>query len=101
MRLVSSAKKNHCLVPVSFPTETHVNSLLIPLSLQGYHDILSIILLTLNPTEPPSIVSERTESPWDSIQDRDLTLKACERISLHFVRDSMTENMDPVMGQLK
>ncbi|PWN49431.1 hypothetical protein IE53DRAFT_317660, partial [Violaceomyces palustris] len=51
---------------------------------QGYHDIISVLLLTLSPSTPP-----------------DLAHQAARRISLHFVRDSMTDDLNAIMGHLK
>ncbi|RPD60239.1 hypothetical protein L226DRAFT_539685 [Lentinus tigrinus ALCF2SS1-7] len=47
---------------------------------QGYHDIVSVIFLTL---------------------PRELHLPVTEKLSLHRVRDSMGDNLDPVVGLLR
>ncbi|SJX65202.1 related to GYP8-GTPase-activating protein [Sporisorium reilianum f. sp. reilianum] len=57
---------------------------------QGYHDILSILLLALSPS--PSSPSPR---------DQAILELAASRLSLHVIRDSMTRDLLPVMGQLK
>lgn len=49
-------------------------------SLQGYHDIVSVIFLTL---------------------PKELHLPVVEKLSLHRVRDSMGTNLDPVVGLLR
>ncbi|GAA5982067.1 hypothetical protein JCM10908_004723 [Rhodotorula pacifica] len=48
---------------------------------QGYHDIISVLLLTL--------------------EDDDLLIPATERLSLHVVRDSMGPGLEPTLGYLK
>ena len=50
------------------------------LTMQGYHDIVSVIFLTL---------------------PRELHLPVTEKLSLHRVRDSMGVNLDPVVGLLR
>ncbi|SPO29062.1 related to GYP8 - GTPase-activating protein [Ustilago trichophora] len=65
---------------------------------QGYHDILSVVLLTLAPSDRPA--SSVTQLYSDDIQQSRVELTA-ERISLHLIRDSMTRDLLPVMGQLK
>ncbi|PWZ01843.1 hypothetical protein BCV70DRAFT_171162, partial [Testicularia cyperi] len=58
---------------------------------QGYHDILTVLLLTLAP-----------ELPGDAVGETDALLRsAAERLSLHLIRDSMTNDLQPIMGQLK
>lgn len=63
---------------------------------QGYHDILSVVLLTIAPT----ISSRSTKLFQDEMQQAQLECIA-ERMSLHVVRDSMTRDLLPIMGQLK
>ncbi|TKA50488.1 hypothetical protein B0A53_06205 [Rhodotorula sp. CCFEE 5036] len=48
---------------------------------QGYHDIVSVLLLTL--------------------EEDDLLIPATERLSLHVVRDSMGPGLEPTLGYLK
>ncbi|KDE07080.1 hypothetical protein MVLG_02653 [Microbotryum lychnidis-dioicae p1A1 Lamole] len=48
---------------------------------QGYHDIISILLLTF--------------------KDEELTIQAAEKMSLHRLRDSMGTGLEPVIGYLK
>ncbi|GAA5993228.1 hypothetical protein JCM5350_007290 [Sporobolomyces pararoseus] len=48
---------------------------------QGYHDIVSILLLTLD--------------------DDDLLLSTAEQLSLHRIRDSMGPGLEPTLGYLK
>ncbi|WFD41539.1 GTPase-activating protein gyp8 [Malassezia psittaci] len=62
---------------------------------QGFHDIASVLLLTLSPTLP-----EEGET-WPSIEDQHFVQRSLDKISLHVVRDSMSSNMDPILGQLK
>ena len=57
---------------------------------QGYHDILTVLLLSLSHHPPPP----------SSRQQAILEL-AAERLSLHLIRDSMTRDLLPIMGQLK
>lgn len=63
---------------------------------QGYHNILSVILLTLAPLLP----SSSSHLFIDDRQQAVLELTA-ERISLHLIRDSMTQDLLPILGQLK
>lgn len=63
---------------------------------QGYHDIVAVILLTLSPHRPPS-----TSYLFpDETQQAQIEL-VLERLSLHLIRDSMTRDLLPIMGQLK
>lgn len=64
--------------------------------IQGYHDILSVLILTLCPESPPAGAFSPEGSP-----ELAETLACAERVSLHLIRDSMTQDLDPVMGQLK
>ncbi|CDR99945.1 related to GYP8-GTPase-activating protein [Sporisorium scitamineum] len=60
---------------------------------QGYHDILTVLLLSLSP-QPPH--------PSDTHHHHQAALELCaERLSLHVIRDSMTSDLLPIMGQLK
>jgi TBC1 domain family member 20 len=75
---------------------------------QGYHDIISVLLLTLSPQHPPASVDGQCdlETPgkrawWPSEEEERLVRRACERVTLHVIRDSLTKNLDPIMGQLK
>ncbi|PWN33160.1 uncharacterized protein FA14DRAFT_56297 [Meira miltonrushii] len=65
---------------------------------QGYHDVVSVLLCVMVPH-----LESREE---DSIQPANqVTLEAVVdvacRLSLHFLRDAMTENMTPTLGHLK
>jgi hypothetical protein len=59
---------------------------------QGYHDIISILLIVLIPQA-------------DGIADMDkaleVVIEVASRVSLHLIRDNMTVNMEPSMGHLK
>lgn len=48
--------------------------------MQGYHDIVSVLFLTL----PPEVA-----------------LPAAEKLSLHRVRDAMGSGLEPLVGQLR
>ncbi|KAI5476743.1 TBC domain protein, Rab GTPase activator [Pseudohyphozyma bogoriensis] len=48
---------------------------------QGYHDIISVLLLTFN--------------------DQQLSIRAAERMSLHRIRDSLGTGLEPVLGYLR
>lgn len=63
---------------------------------QGYHDIVAVILLTLSPERPFSSIHLFP----DDHQQAQIEL-IVERISLHLIRDSMTRDLLPIMGQLK
>jgi len=66
---------------------------------QGYHDVISTLLLVLSPHHPTVTISET--GAWASKADFDLVLEASERFSLFFLRDFMTKGIDPCMGWLK
>lgn len=79
---------------------------------QGYHDIVSVILLSLVPFEtltPTSLdpvdedhnVGEGAERFGIEEADLELLERCVERLSLHRIRDSMGKGMDPVMGYLR
>ncbi|TKY88354.1 hypothetical protein EX895_002706 [Sporisorium graminicola] len=57
---------------------------------QGYHDILSAVLLALTP-----------HSPDPSVREQAILQLAAERLSLHVIRDSMTPDLLPILGQLR
>ena len=65
---------------------------------QGYHDVVSVVLLTLCPTPPPPGDGDQI---WTSEQEYNSVQQAVDRLSLHFVRDSMTPDLLPIMSQLK
>ena len=65
---------------------------------QGYHDVVSVVLLTLCPTPPPPGDGDQI---WTSEQEHNSVQQAVDRLSLHFVRDSMTPDLLPIMSQLK
>ena len=54
--------------------------------LQGYHDIISVFVLTMAPSEGDDI--ERLES-------------AAEKLSLHRLRDAMGPGLEPLLGMLR
>ena len=54
--------------------------------LQGYHDIISVLVLTMAPSESDDI--ERLES-------------AAEKLSLHRLRDAMGPGLEPLLGMLR
>lgn len=62
---------------------------------QGYHDILTVLLLTLSP-EPPS-----PSHLFSSRRTQFILELSAERVSLFLIRDSMTRDLLPIMGQLK
>ena len=78
---------------------------------QGYHDSVSVLLLTLSPESPPADESVTNSSGegqsgevevaakawWPSEQEKDLM----HRTTLHLIRDNLTDNLDPVMGHLR
>lgn len=66
---------------------------------QGYHDVISTLLLVLSPHHPTQTTSET--GAWESKADFDLVLEAGERLTLFFLRDFMTKGIDPCMGWLK
>ena len=53
---------------------------------QGYHDIISVLVLTMAPSESDDL--ERLES-------------AAEKLSLHRLRDAMGPGMEPLVGMLR
>ncbi|KAK0537490.1 GTPase-activating protein gyp8 [Tilletia horrida] len=62
---------------------------------QGYHDVLTVLLLTLLPdTKTPDSFTAIPSIPPE------LHL-AAERLSLHWLRDAMTRNLDAAMGHLR
>ena len=61
---------------------------------QGYHDIVAILLLSLT-------CSSSFRSDWADDEERDQVSLAVGRMSLHYIRDSMTNDLNPIMGQLK
>ncbi len=95
---------------------------------QGYHDVIGVLLLCLSPQHPPvdsqasstSITSDHaalnsgaktnghtsSSAPsdqvwWPSEEEHQLVQAACDRFTLHVIRDSLTKNLDPIMGHLK
>ncbi|UZJ50749.1 hypothetical protein CBS101457_000069 [Exobasidium rhododendri] len=59
---------------------------------QGYHDIISVLLVVLIPH------SEGNADEEKAIQS---VIDVASRMSLHLLRDNMTVNMEPSMGHLK
>ncbi len=68
---------------------------------QGYHDILSVVLLTLAPTVTANQLEQPSSQLFIDDTQQALIELIAERISLHVIRDSMTRDLLPVMGQLK
>lgn len=71
---------------------------------QGYHDILSVVLLTLAHQPPSALPSGSAMDPSSLFADANqqaIVELVAERISLHLIRDSMTRDLLPIMGQLK
>lgn len=76
---------------------------------QGYHDVVSVLLLVLSPSQPrylPSSESAMAESSaslqvWSSEADFQLVLTAAVRLSLFYLRDFMAARIDPCLGWLK
>ena len=54
--------------------------------LKGYHDIISVLVLTLAPSEGDDL--ERLES-------------AAEKLSLHRLRDAIGQDLEPLLGVLR
>ena len=54
--------------------------------LQGYHDIISVLILTMAPSDNDDL--ERVES-------------ATEKLSLHRLRDAMGPGLEPLLGMLR
>ncbi|KAN0064082.1 GTPase-activating protein gyp8 [Thecaphora frezii] len=65
---------------------------------QGYHDVVSVLVDTLAATPEASSAAPQL---WRSEDEAEQVRLATERMSLHFVRDSMARDLDPIMGQLK
>lgn len=63
---------------------------------QGYHDVVSVLLLVFI---PPTLHHEQGEAAGTDALEA--VVSAASRISLHVLRDVMTENMTPTMGHLK
>ncbi|CAO1625342.1 unnamed protein product [Jaminaea pallidilutea] len=76
---------------------------------QGYHDVVSVLLLVLSPSQPrylPSSESAMAKSSaslqvWPSEADFQLVLTAAVRLSLFYLRDFMAARIDPCLGWLK
>ncbi|CAO1630148.1 unnamed protein product [Parajaminaea phylloscopi] len=62
---------------------------------QGYHDVLSVLLLVLCPREP------QDKDVWRSESEFVVALTAARRLSLFYLRDFMAEKIDPCLGWLK
>src|ERR1700679_2272908 len=54
--------------------------------IQGYHDIISVLMLTIAPPENGDL--ERLES-------------AAEKLSLHRLRDAMGQGLEPLLGMMR
>lgn len=75
---------------------------------QGYHDVVSVFLLTfIDPKvrTQPTIKSESTvleeSKPLHDLEQLELLSLVVKRFTLHRIRDSMTTNLDPIMGYLR
>lgn len=63
---------------------------------QGYHDVISVLLCVMVPhPESKDEIQPADQDALEAVVD-----VAC-RLSLHFLRDAMTENMTPTLGHLK
>lgn len=65
---------------------------------QGYHDVVSVLLCVLVPHSESRGESEIQPASQDAL---DAVVDVACRLSLHFLRDAMTENMTPTLGHLK
>jgi TBC1 domain family member 20 len=63
---------------------------------QGYHDVVSVLLLVISPENPTS-----TDQPWASEADFNLVLQANIRFTLFYLRDFLAKRLDPCLGWLK
>lgn len=62
---------------------------------QGYHDVMSVLLLVLCPDDPhPSDI-------WNSGAEFSAVLKSAERLSVFYLRDFMAPKIEPCLGWLK
>ncbi|KAH9815524.1 rab-GTPase-TBC domain-containing protein [Melampsora americana] len=75
---------------------------------QGYHDVVSVFLLTfvdLKVRTSPMIKTEgailEESKPLDDSENLALLSRVVKRFTLHRIRDSMTTNLDPIMGYLR
>lgn len=88
----------YCVNDQSYHTfksvERVFNSAALTLSWQGYHDIVSVLMLTLNEEQ------ERTGSQTDQELTTTLNLMV-EKLSLHRLRDSMGPGLEPLVGLLR
>lgn len=65
---------------------------------QGYHDVVSVLLSVMIPRGTQQGEGGNQVASEDALDA--VTDVAC-RVSLHFLRDAMTENMMPTLGHLK
>lgn len=70
---------------------------------QGYHDIVSVLLMVLTPADPPPLCEADAISAevWASKEDFELVLTATIRMTLYYLRDFMAPRIDPCLGWLK
>lgn len=72
---------------------------------QGYHDVVSIFLLTFVDIKNPDPSIKDNTSPESHISCADAQVSLLDRVmarfTLHRIRDSMTSNLDPIMGYLR
>lgn len=62
---------------------------------QGYHDVVSVLILVLCPQTPSN------SRVWADEDEFSLVLSAAERLSLFYLRDFMAPGIDPCIGWLK
>lgn len=66
---------------------------------QGCHDVIAVLLVCLSPTLPDVDAAE--EALWSSEEEGDMIAQAAARLSLHWLRDFMTSDLEPALGALK
>lgn len=84
-------------IALSFSASTHTI-----FATQGYHDVISVLLVCLSPTLPETHDAEGGEEAlWSSEEEGEMIAQAAERLSLHWLRDFMASNLEPALGALK
>ncbi|PWN46349.1 hypothetical protein IE81DRAFT_319255 [Ceraceosorus guamensis] len=68
---------------------------------QGYHDVISVLIVTLAPTIPEVVSEEEGASLWCTAAEGHLVKDAAIRLSLHWLRDFMSPGLEPALGALK
>ncbi|CEH16277.1 Predicted GTPase activator protein [Ceraceosorus bombacis] len=68
---------------------------------QGYHDVISVLIVTLAPTIPEIVSEEEGASLWCTAAEGNLVKDAAIRLSLHWLRDFMSTGLEPALGALK